>query len=159
MARLLALHAPHGAALEATPPSRFGQWLDPMFVELLTDDGVRVRVFTAVRFVDADGTVYTIPDGFESDGASIPRAAWSAVGGPLSGRYRRAAILHDYLLQTIPTERAHRVFWHAMQADGVPREDANLFYEAVTAATWWSRLGAVRRLVTSAWRVVRRLLP
>jgi hypothetical protein len=159
MAAFTVLSALNGAALGQTGWSPWGQWLDPMFVELLTHDGRDVKVFTSVRFMDFDQTVYTIPDGFVSDGASIPQQAWSFVGGPLSGRYRRAAILHDYLLrhQIVSVDQAHAVFLRAMRADGVTEEQADLFYHAVVGATWWGRLGALRGFLTSAWRVVRRV--
>ena len=159
MAAFVTLTGLVGAALEATGLTPHGQCLDPMYVQLLTLDGVKVQVFTEVRFQDSDFTVYTIPDGFVSDGASIPRAAWSAVGGPLSGRYRRAAVLHDYLMSVGSHERAHAVFRRAMLADGVDPEQAELFYNAVTAATWWTRLGALRRLLASTWRILRGIVP
>lgn len=41
----------------------------------------------------------TVPAGFESDGASIPRIFWS-VASPWTGRYVKAAWLHDYLYKT-----------------------------------------------------------
>lgn len=138
------------------PKTEWGQWLDPMYVELLTDDGIKVRVFTEVRFIDIDQSKYTIPDGFISDGASIPKKAWSIVGGPLSGKYRRAAVLHDYLLSigTIP-DIAHMIFYRAMRADGCTVEQADLFYHAVVAHQWWGRLGALRSFVRSAWGVLK----
>lgn len=155
----MALMSELGTALGASPATEWGQWLDPMFVELLTEDGRDVQVFTPVRFRDADGTTYTIPDGFVSDGASIPQQAWSFVGGPLSGRYRRAAVLHDYLLRStiVSVDQAHAVFLRAMRADGCTAEQADLFYHAVVGATWWTRLGALRGFLTSAWRIVRRV--
>lgn len=38
----------------------------------------------------------TIPSGFKSDGASVPRVFWGFF--PPIGKYLPAAILHDYLL-------------------------------------------------------------
>jgi hypothetical protein len=161
MTAFTALTGAHGAALGLGPATAWGQWLDPMFVELLTTDGRDVKVFTSVSFRDHDGTVYTIPDGFVSDGASIPKQAWSIVGGPLSGQYRRAAVLHDYLLRraVVDPDTAHAVFQRAMLADGCDPEQADLFYHAVTAKTWWDRMGALRGFLSSAWRVVRRVIP
>jgi len=148
-----------GYALSDGPMTTWGQWLDPMFVELLTHDGRHVKVFTSVRFRDADGAIYMIPDGFVSDGASIPQPAWSLVGGPLSGPYRRAAILHDYLLisHVVSIDAAHGVFLRAMRADGCSEEQADLFYHAVVGKTWWGRLGALRGFATTAWRLLRRV--
>ena len=49
-----------------------------------------------LRWVDKDGTVITIPEGYVSDGATIPRIAWWLMGGKLSLDYIRAAFVHDY---------------------------------------------------------------
>ncbi len=47
----------------------------------------------------AHGQLYrvTVPDGFVSDGTSIPRALWSIAGIERDGLERRASWLHDYL--------------------------------------------------------------
>lgn len=146
-----------GAALGATPPSPYGRWLDPMFV-LLNDDGRNITVFTAVRFETPTGVVYTIPDGFVSDGATLPRAAWSLLGGPLSGKYRRASVLHDYLLRTVDKETAHLVFRWAMQADGCSEEQVEQFYTAVVVKTWWDRSPRIRRAVGVVWSLLKRIV-
>lgn len=41
-------------------------------------------------------TIY-IPEGFTTDGATVPRVLWSLL--PVLGRYGQAAVLHDYLLE------------------------------------------------------------
>ena len=38
-----------------------------------------------------------IPKGFEYDGASIPRVAWSIIGMGRDGLHRAAALVHDYI--------------------------------------------------------------
>lgn len=38
-----------------------------------------------------------VPMGFISDGASIPRFAWSIVGHPMQGPSMRPAVVHDWL--------------------------------------------------------------
>ena len=40
----------------------------------------------------------TIPKGFESDMASVPRFLWAVI--PPIGPYNKAALLHDYLYKT-----------------------------------------------------------
>jgi hypothetical protein len=44
-----------------------------------------------------DRRVFVVPAGFESDGASIPRFAWSIIGHPFKDEYCLPALLHDYL--------------------------------------------------------------
>lgn len=50
----------------------------------------RVRVLEPLRY----GPV-TVPDGFISDGASIPRIAWRTIGHPFDDRWMRSALVHD----------------------------------------------------------------
>lgn len=81
----------------------------------------------------------TVPKGFVFDGASIPRWLWSLVGSPQTGRYRDAAIIHDWLYYRgrvwprdyRPRKDADRVFYEAMRANGVGYERATLMYWAV----------------------------
>lgn len=53
---------------------------------------ILTRSFTAVTSL---GTI-AIPAGFISDGASIPRAAWSIIGSPFD-EYLEECVVHDYL--------------------------------------------------------------
>ena len=39
----------------------------------------------------------TVPNGFATDGASIPRFLWPIIGPPMRGGYLVPAIVHDYL--------------------------------------------------------------
>lgn len=47
--------------------------------------------------VDVHGWHYEIPNGFQSDGASIPRILWPIVGSPFAPEVLLAAVLHDFL--------------------------------------------------------------
>lgn len=47
----------------------------------------------------SSGWEITIPAGFETDGASVPRLLWIAFP-PFGGDYDEAAVLHDYLYRT-----------------------------------------------------------
>lgn len=66
-------------------------------------------------------TCYSVPAGFVTDFASIPRLLWSIIGHP-AGRYAQAAVLHDWLYATTAVSRAEadRIFGEAMQVLGVP---------------------------------------
>lgn len=44
-----------------------------------------------------DGKVIVVRAGFVSDGATIPRFLWAAIGSPWTGNYTRGAIVHDWL--------------------------------------------------------------
>jgi hypothetical protein len=48
--------------------------------------------------------VFSIPDGFATDLASVPRFFWSLL--PPDGRYEKAAVLHDWLCTELARARA-----------------------------------------------------
>ena len=81
----------------------------------------------------------TIPAGFVSDGASIPRALWSTIGSPFHPRFMPAALYHDYLLSvmrdgTEPNLTKAGVdgeFRRLLLANGVSKFRAGLMYRAV----------------------------
>ena len=164
MSRRFALAGLNGFTLGTTNRTRYGQWLTGAFVELLPD-GRMIRMWDVLSFLDADGTQYDVPVGFYSDGSSHPQFTWSKFGGPLSGKYRRSSVVHDYLLSLIGTHptmtamKAHAVFRNAMLADGVSVDDADLFYTAVVGKTWWDTVAPMLGFLKSAWRVVRRVVP
>lgn len=108
-----------------------GSFLGQPLVTLLP--GHKVRLEKAFGFRDLSGEWWPVPSKFKSDGASIPRAFWSVVGGPLDGPYRDAAIVHDYYCDkmTKPWRAVHRMFYDAMIASGVAETDAKIKYYAV----------------------------
>jgi hypothetical protein len=68
------------------------------------------------------GEVLTVPAGFLSDGASIPRGLPRRLAGhPLTPQYLPAAVLHDYEISTREASwwRVHTRFGRALQASGV----------------------------------------
>lgn len=153
-----------GITLASTPPSQYGRWLTGAFVELL-EDGRRVRMWDVLSFMDSMGMVWAVAVGFISDVSSHPQFTWSFFGGPLSGKYRRAAILHDWLLAiaarhdgTMTVQRAHEIFREAMLADGVSEKDADVFFTAVVGATWWKSVEPMLSFFKSSWRVLRRFV-
>ncbi len=90
------------------------------------------------------GIFITVPEGFISDGASVP---W-----PLNivlnrwGRYRRAACLHDHLCALIRTghpsphartrKEADKIFSQANSASGVSLPLRGILYAGVRVGAW-----------------------
>lgn len=93
-------------------------------VEYLTDKG-RWRLIEPLITPEQ-----TIPAGFETDGATVPRFLWVLV--PRVGRYFRASIVHDYMyVNAIDSKaRADELFLLNMQRDGVPIIKRNVMYFA-----------------------------
>jgi len=110
-----------------------------------SDRWVVVRGFT---YASPDGCVVRVGSGWETDGASVPRALW-AIFPPMSGPYMEAAVLHDalYRAQPVSRKRADELFLEAMKALGVP------------AWKRWSIYGAVRAFGWRAWRENEKLTP
>lgn len=115
----------------AGQPLKFGRFADPFYyltgtIDWLPDPG---QHFQAV----------TVPKGFVTDLASIPRIFWSALRP--DGLYAYAAIIHDYLYwtQTRSREEADEILKMSMQDFKVP----SLQVEAIHLA--------VRKFGGSAW--------
>jgi len=154
MSALLVFRDEWGAQLGATEPTAHGQWLSRATVHLL-DNGRDVELANNLLFMDKHGVLHTVPAGFVSDGSSHPKITWSYFGGPLSGKYRRGALLHDGLLrQGMEPDRAHALFRDAMLADGLKEETVDEFFVAVSLKTLWDRLPILRQAV----RIVRRII-
>ena len=80
------------------------------------------------------GLVWTVPDGFATDLASIPLPA-RLVFDRGDSRYAKAAILHDHMLDTgVDRLTAAAEFHSALRADGVPRWRRLVMFLAV--ALW-----------------------
>lgn len=94
---------------------------DELDVDMLPD-GRNCRLNKDFRYVSATLTIYTALRGLVSDGGSIPRFAWRAVGSPWTGKRRYAYVIHDALCAEY--RKLPRDQWAAkrLQAD-------NLLYE------------------------------
>lgn len=86
--------------------------------------------------------IVTVPVGFLTDGASIPRAFWFWAS-PI-GKHAQSAILHDYLCEyltiqvdghptSITRKEADLIFKESLSILGVSKLKANLMYMGVSA--------------------------
>ena len=89
---------------------------------------------TADYVVIVDGITYTVPCGYITDGASIPRCFWW-LWPPYGTDSMIAAVLHDYmyshLFKVVTKDRADLIFYHTMRQCGASELKAKLFYKAV----------------------------
>jgi hypothetical protein len=97
------------------------------------NDGLNMTLLNELRYTDPDGVVWVAPAGAKVNGASIPRAFWSLIGGPFEGKYRNASVLHDvaYDEQTRPWRQVDRMFYNAMRCSGVGVVEAKTMYYAL----------------------------
>lgn len=74
-----------------------------------------------------------VPNGFVSDGASIPKLFYTIIGSPWSGKYSRGAIIHDYLYfkKEVSRKIADLTFLEAMLVLGVPLWKRLIMYRAL----------------------------
>jgi hypothetical protein len=99
------------------------EWLKGRDMKLLED----------VRYTAPDGKEWVAPKGSRINGASIPKAFWSVLGGPYEGNYRDASVIHDVecVRKTESWQNVHYMFYTAMRAKGVSEETAKVMYAAV----------------------------
>ena len=73
----------------------------------------------------------TIPKGFTTDFASVPKSMWNII--PPYGRYKKEAVLHDYLYATALFKKniADNLFLISMKEAGVPSWKRKTMYLAV----------------------------
>ncbi|HBF35246.1 TPA: hypothetical protein DDW35_11865 [Candidatus Sumerlaeota bacterium] len=62
--------------------------------------GREVRELQQDYPVETNGLIVTVPLGFQSDGASIPKSCQWLVGHPFETDFRAAALVHDWLYYT-----------------------------------------------------------
>jgi len=111
-----------------------------------------IELVERLDFRDSNDLLWTAPIGARSDGASIPRSLWTFAGGPLSGNYRDAAIIHDRYCDTMERSwrATHWVFREAMRARGLSWLEVVTKYGAVY-------LFGPRWDATHRWTGIRRL--
>ena len=96
----------------------------PLQVEKLEDG--RRRLLAPFKYQNRDKLI-TVPAGFEFDGASIPKFAWSIIGGPFSSGNFRPSVIHDFLCVTEDHplyDRRHDIFYEMLKIEG---------------KSWWKR--------------------
>ena len=101
-------------------------------------DGRSMTLLRDLRYFDPKGNEWVAPAGSVVDGASIPRALWSFMGGPFEGKYRNASVLHDvaYTIQDRPPAECDRMFYNAMRCSGVSALEAKTMYYALLRFGW-----------------------
>lgn len=109
-----------------------GQFIGVVIAQWL-EGGRKMELKEPFAYVDPKGERWDAPTGSIVDGASIPRVAWTLIGGPYEGPYRNASVIHDIACdRKVRTwQEVHRVFYEAMLDSGVPLLKAKIMYAAV----------------------------
>lgn len=120
------------APLAALGQRNFGSFTGTVKVEWIDADR-RMRLLDNFTYTDPAGVVWGVPKGAVINGASIPRPFWTIIGGPYTGEYRDASVIHDYHceIRTKSWQEVHLMFYWAMLARGVGRMKAKVMYGGV----------------------------
>lgn len=113
-------------------------------------NGRGMELVEEFSYVDPRGKKWLAKPGAQLDGASIPRAFWSVVGGPYEGPYRNASIVHDTecAAKTEKSDHVHLMFYEACRCGGLSEADAKMLYTAVYHfGPKWSFRDEVRAVV------------
>ena len=97
------------------------------------DDGRSMTLVEPFAYVDPRQNRWPAPAGAVVNGASIPRAFWSLIGGPFEGEFRDASVVHDVACETRdrPWQAVHAMFYEACRCGGVGAIKAKTMYYAV----------------------------
>jgi Protein of unknown function (DUF1353) len=114
------------------PPAPFGRF-DGQVIAAWDDDGRFMTLNDKFTYIDASNKAWLAPAGAHVNGASIPEAFWSIIGGPFEGQYRNASVVHDVYCETMsePWEAVHEMFYQACRCGGVEEPKAKMLYWAV----------------------------
>jgi hypothetical protein len=128
-------------------------------------DGPRNMVLVEdFYYIDPNGKKWIAPCGSRINGATIPKFLWDELGGPYSGPYRRASVVHDVAVGELDNpdvpysqrKAADRMFYHACRFDGCSLRFAGILYMGVRTGSYWSGLtGWVRKFITSDDEIMR----
>ncbi|MEQ1648340.1 MAG: caspase family protein [Hyphomicrobiaceae bacterium] len=121
-----------------TPSQAAGRFSGEVSATWLAN-GRDMELTAPISYLDSKGVDWSVPKGTIVDGASIPRALWSVVGSPFTGKYRKASVVHDYYCQTMkrPWKEVHQTFYEAAMTEGNSSTHSKLLYAAVY--TWGPR--------------------
>jgi len=115
-----------------SPPPRWGRFEGKVVAEW--DDGGRdMTLMQPFAYVDPRQERWEAAAGAVVNGASIPRPFWSVIGGPFSGRFRNASVVHDVacVVRDRPWHLVHRMFYEACRCGRVAVVKAKTMYYAV----------------------------
>jgi len=127
---------------EVRPPaplvdaSGWGQFVGRPILATVDEDGAdnMFILLEDLTYIDRHGQRWTARKGLETNGASIPRFLWTAMGSPMTGAYRRAAFVHDQecIEPTASTLEVNKMFYAACRCGGTPDVDARWMFWAVS---------------------------
>lgn len=124
---------------------KYGRFSGNPQTEWLVNDGAErdMRLLADFTYTDPSGRAWVARRGSVVNGASIPSYAWSVIGSPYVGNYRRASIVHDVACEDVAVDRrdADRMFYWACLAGGCGLNEARWLYAGVRAGDRLTKRG------------------
>jgi hypothetical protein len=126
------MQSPEQADAGGDRSGRWGRFIGHVVAEWLAD-GRDMRLVEPFAYLDAVACRWDAPAASVVNGASIPRAFWSVIGGPFVGRFRNASVVHDVacVARVRPWRQVHRMFYEACRCAETPLVQAKTMYYAV----------------------------
>jgi len=122
--------------MTATAPL-YGRFHGKVVTEWLDSSGedrrMRLHQDTDLSFETPTGELIPALPSLEFDGASLPVWAWPLIGSPFTGKYRKAAVIHDtlcFVKDRTPRE-CHYLMRTMCRSLGVGRFRSFLIYSAL----------------------------
>ena len=110
------------------PMAGFEEWA---VLQRLHDGTGKSKLVKNLYYHSEEGTIYTVPRGFITDLASVPRILWPMF--PPYDNYASAAVLHDHLytIKTLKRKECDLLLLEAMSHSNVPKWKCRAVYLAV----------------------------
>lgn len=115
------------------------QFTSRLIVELITENTWKlIEGFEYHVDIFPSDEIISVPSGFITDFASVPRIFWSII--PPFGVHGKAAVVHDYCYTTAcySKEKSDLIFLEAMKVLKVKKWKRNVMYLAVDLFGGWA---------------------
>ena len=121
--------------------NRSGEWVDVKEFRKDVDYVVlgkrNIKTLRDVKF-KFNGREHLIKEGFEYNGASIPKIFWFVIGKPTSEKFALASLIHDYLyMMRADRGLADNLFRELLDDAKVNGRRVAAMFWAVRTGGWW----------------------
>jgi hypothetical protein len=140
----------------------FGRFEGDVITKWL-EDGRKMQLQGNFAYFDPNNKRWFAPKDSIIDGASIPQAFWTVIGGPFEGEFRNASVVHDVACTEMKEkwEDVHLMFYHACRCGGVSETKAKIMYAAVYqfGPRWETVMAFSKNTKDTPPRPIRRTMP
>lgn len=131
-------------------------------LQLLDYDISKKKLINDFAVIDKRGVQWFVPEGYITDGASIPDSLEPLIGDPFSGVTTSATVIHDYYceVKTRSQKDTHRIFRELIEYDMRYNPEygwfkwpwKNKLWQYSRAKLMWASVRAWNRLKNPKWK-------